>query len=632
MKENSVYILHLSDLHIQHQHISSSRDRNIPLYEEIANHIRDLKITTIIIVDTGDIVNATKVIKEYTKRLNYAKDFYANLKEHLKKYDCKIISLQFVPGNHDINRRGKNKLANFYKLTNELREIFGFQTQNKPLIFDTISIYNNININFFILNTSIKKVTTIKKYIDIISTHYNDYKPSGQNFNILITHHSINSLDKKIKNYFFKNGGLSSSTNIILCGHEHINDIGLYRGLMTLQTGNDYFEKAQTKSTQRYAIYKINIITKTCDVIYQDNIKKHFSVKDWNEQNTEIFYEIKQFNSSSISKYILYDNDIKKFIEKFSLAIGKINSQIDNEIFKIWIDYYSDTFVDFLKKEKNNKKENTEVIKNLLNSKYNQIYQMLFVPLKHDKHDRADQTINIWKKKCNEDKKTETDVTSTSFNGFIYSLCAKSLIILNETIKEDLKLDIDIRIHTRLLKKEAETNQIKYQADCVIVYDANTKEKAIKSTLHSKQDILYENTTIEKANTNEKHSWIMLSANNTMRCDSEKNICNDTNWDAFMTCAPFFQKNIVDEHINSNLVKLPCLTFTISLKTKDHIDSKTRCELREKIPKILTVLDTLNLCKIISDQIDCYARVFDFSVDDILKENLKLKDALKKTS
>lgn len=96
---NDLVVLHLSDLHISKDGASFSK-LLAAMLSDISKQIKNLANKNLVIVITGDIINAGD-----ERALNNAKKFFDRLKEVTQD---KVIALYIVPGNHDKKRTAEN--------------------------------------------------------------------------------------------------------------------------------------------------------------------------------------------------------------------------------------------------------------------------------------------------------------------------------------------------------------------------------------------------------------------------------------------------------------------------------------------------------------------------------------------
>lgn len=296
--ENDVCILHLSDLHIVNEGGKNGSEKVvIPHFlEKLLNDIKEStkNIDEIIIVVSGDIAYKS----EYNTQKNAIIYFFKELHIILNN---KIKGIIFVPGNHDVKRKGfssnyaimsdENSDFNglsgyneYMEVTNLIKKEYGFSEENVSFGIEMIKC-SDYNCCFIKADTAWCTTKGDVKQGEVILGEFqkkfllNEYRALNPNSNFDITffvsHYPIAwfTIDERetMLSLMMDTGKLN--TDVILCGHIHNVDSLNYsthdHSLMTLITGIGWPNNIDYKDNQerRYSIYKINPGRNTCDII-----------------------------------------------------------------------------------------------------------------------------------------------------------------------------------------------------------------------------------------------------------------------------------------------------------------------------------------------------------------------------
>lgn len=283
-------IIHLSDLHI----VSHNNDYSTSLHKMI-DHISDVtkKISKIIIVFTGDLVEKGNFKDSKDTIIKFFKDLY-------KKLSDKIIDIVFTPGNHD-KKRGSLLLKNLNKENDE--KFWGnfknvewkyFSEQFK----DFLEITENVRKNIFHLKDTFNgsygiHITPIENFkicflcinsawlcmdehdegnlrvgrfqLDDLMSQYQAEK-SNIDLVIALMHHPTDWLTKDEQKYLsqYMTDEYRLNTNIMLQGHIHeketYNWYNQNHSLTTLVTGMGWDQQKEINDNgHRYSLYEINM-------------------------------------------------------------------------------------------------------------------------------------------------------------------------------------------------------------------------------------------------------------------------------------------------------------------------------------------------------------------------------------
>lgn len=257
--------LHISDLHLGNDDMSSSRmrDKLLTILTEKIGHMDYVFLT-------GDIRTANMKDNRFTQGMA---DFIKDVCSH-----CGIGTerLFIVPGNHDINRdiagrddairkvkferkgyydsksgkinnddlaaiwRGQEDFRNFLSLLYSPEQLANYENQLAPNFVVETDDFNIIHLDTTVTYTKGQEAHDLiigTKYLYEIVKTLNKKKPS-----ILLTHYPIISLLQDEKNEV-SNILLENGVRLWLCGHEHDQNLLPYKYLHVLQAGEVQYER-----------------------------------------------------------------------------------------------------------------------------------------------------------------------------------------------------------------------------------------------------------------------------------------------------------------------------------------------------------------------------------------------------
>lgn len=276
-------ILHLSDLHIQDDDLTSRIDN---LVKSVKYDIK--QISHLYIILSGDIAN-------YGRKSEYenAKIFVTNLKEKLKeKWSVLNINIVCVPGNHDCcfdNEKKTRKLilndcktdfvdeedyftdamavqSDFWDFTNEITD---FKGRNKVSYKYMFKPHIDFKVTFHCYNTSWLTEINEKQGSLIVPENKFIENENGE-YIISVFHHPIDWLSAKTsrnnKQRFEEH--LINSSNLVLYGHEH--DKGIPKAILQKKNnvvfcGGKAFDKNILDETG-FSLYEINLTDKSINI------------------------------------------------------------------------------------------------------------------------------------------------------------------------------------------------------------------------------------------------------------------------------------------------------------------------------------------------------------------------------
>lgn len=286
-------ILHLSDLHISSDNASWIIDRAHQVANAVKLNCSDCQ--KIYVVVSGDIANKAEV-EEY----NNALIFFNRLKSGLSNNYQGIIPVEkhilCVPGNHDVLLKEENKVRcillksvsesypelddsvflnivktqeNYANFINKLNEGKDYKASLLNTFDDKIG---NYQIHFNLYNTA--WMSGKKDQQGSIFMPISDTKKIPKNTDLVISvmHHYYNwlAIDKQNKTQFMR--GVSSSSNILLYGHEHqfvstYKTDNLSSGLVSEYEGAAFFTKnKETGEMQsRFQLFVVDTEESICN-------------------------------------------------------------------------------------------------------------------------------------------------------------------------------------------------------------------------------------------------------------------------------------------------------------------------------------------------------------------------------
>lgn len=307
-----VAILHLSDIHL-----AKESDPIFSRYEQIANAISSniTQFSELIIAVSGDIANfGTKA--EY----NLAGIFFNNLKNAISSRSKNIskISFVFIPGNHDCNFSNaqdveiredvlsnlSNKISTLTPQSGSVKQCISIQTDffefvseftQTPIIPEenrlcyVIDIPNsNKNIRFRCYNTAwvTQKSEIQGQMLFPTSIAKTAQEEETNNADLVVTlfHHPYNWLEHTNAHTFSQ--FVEQNSDIVLTGHEHINDSYLKEkitGEKVRYIAGDVLQERNT-SISGFNLVLIDLETKTQKFIQYKWDTNHYSIRqdiDW---------------------------------------------------------------------------------------------------------------------------------------------------------------------------------------------------------------------------------------------------------------------------------------------------------------------------------------------------------------
>ena len=296
-------ILHLSDIHISKNDLQIN---NLAQKIEQACHYELSEIVKLFIVISGDIANTGKK-EEYT----LAEKFIQELSDSLKQgHYLNSINIILVPGNHDCNF-ANNKMAVRDKLLSNIEDNVDIEIVNECIkVQDNFwEFYTNLNLEspksrlsyqliyendinskiiFNCYNTSWTSTIHEKDNDKILPTY--SYLNSSKRTNDIVVsvfHHPtswFNTHTDINHRHSFENHLLHSS-NIVLCGHEHLTQTKKISSLNE-KDGFVYIEGAALKNEKQSSFTFITIDTKNLNGNYQTY---NLSNDQYKEERSEDF-------------------------------------------------------------------------------------------------------------------------------------------------------------------------------------------------------------------------------------------------------------------------------------------------------------------------------------------------------
>ncbi len=388
---NSVSILHLSDLHIcKSSSDEYSEDLKI-LISDITEQLIEKHITKLIIIVSGDIIDKGEI-----KYIDTAIRFFHDLFEAIRK-ECpnvQIADIQIVPGNHDIKRSHERDLLALshrnldLSIQEDWKYYLGYSSEyismvnkiynmiNKGPINNTFGceiVKNGLyNICFIRLDSAwsactdndVRNIRFGSYQIKQILDEYNKLKSKDKiDVTIAISHHPTSWLHPNDEELFkqFAMQKKYLDVDIHLCGHTHNLSVENYynheHSLLTLVTGIGWGEKKRPTeiNNYRYSIYTLNIARNCCEIFVRKTKRDStydydLSIYSPSEKRTKkIMYPIKMLESFTfIQTNTLSEQDVTGIYVDMSI-LEKIPNIIKSSIYfqelmSITINNYKDEF------------------------------------------------------------------------------------------------------------------------------------------------------------------------------------------------------------------------------------------------------------------------------------------------
>lgn len=602
MREN-IYILHLSDLHIQ---------KNFPA-NGLLGDIRETtkNIQELIIVISGDIIDQG----DYKTHMPTALEFFENLKAKLEENGSNILDIIIAPGNHDKERTRVTSLLShgyvhvdeamkydsdedvraaymstyeqFNALKKKIYNSFGKHTEDFGHTFGVkYCSSSHVNIIFLIIDTAwcsfsqndCKKLRIGDFQLDSLYQGYQKLcKKNPSNITIAVSHHPLSWLmpseEEKLHKYFLSKNYLN--TDIHLCGHVHDHSIVHHfnhdHSLLTLVTGVNKSENESFETMQRYSLYALNYFNNSCEITVRKtnkngNFSDDYSVYTNDNQisGKKIRYPLK---SNEFCPYVNLEStefldSATYFIDGYFLEnahkVANTIQSISKSIASLYSNYIKVTMEDIKNNLDNtlpNNQENKEKWQCVLRH-----FETLCLS-------NADNNI----RHC-----FQTEKAFERFLVFLNEVCDKIKIALDDIFEDK---SIKIRVHFRIYNQE------------------DDKYVRVASRLGDSlpiRPVPYE-SLIRKAQ--EKGCTLIGSLNRKINP-----LLNSILWDDFITIVPRFDSYLQNIFIGDKKINRPLLSFGISV---GKIDERKK----EKI-KILYLLSYFKFETTITEVINDYIRLF----------------------
>ncbi len=623
--ENDICILHLSDLHIINEDEgNTSGDAIIPLF--LKNLLEDIrknteKLDEIIIVVSGDIA----FMANYKTQKSAIISFFNELFSILNK---KIKGIIFVPGNHDIIRKGyeanlalMNDVNSDFKgfsgydeymsTINTIRTTHGFEADEFSFGVEKI-VCGNYNCCFIKADTAWCTSREIKgdkcKQGDIFLGKFQQnfllkkYRSLNPNSNIDVTffvsHYPMAwlAIDEKERMLSLMLSEGKLNTDVILCGHIHDVDAINYstheHSLMTLITGIGWPDDhaSQTSQERRYSIYKINPVRNTCDIIMRKsnrsgNFDYDYSVytEERERDCSKIVYPLRaahknlafiKLNSPDKidEQNIHISPKVADYIQKISDNVAFFNGHLTALIGRYKTDFFERFSIWLNEQEIKGIQRRFPFFDGLsMNETYDYIIDEVYFFLFENDEDLDSIVMQIWMNFC-------TNNDEGNFYSFLDEICQLVLFDFLTCFPSDALMRTHFRQHS------GEADDDRYLAICA---QTNSKkdERFLPKPLPWGGFVkaAFENGTS-----------LVYSANKKLNNIS-------TNWQEFITIIPRFDGNIFTIREHNRFVERPKLTFGISIKgTTELIDAVMA----------MSIIDFLRLEEQISSQLNEYVRIF----------------------
>lgn len=356
-------ILHLSDLHIQNDDLTS-RINN--LVKSVEYDVR--QISHLYIVLTGDITNFGRKIE-----FDNAKIFVTQLIEKLNE-KCRMLNIKLVtvPGNHDCCFDDEKKTrksilndcktdiideedyfidamavqSNFWDFTNDLTD---FKERNKVSYIYKFMPHIDFTVTFHCYNTS--WLTEINENQGSLIVPENKFiENENGEYIISVFHHPIDWLSANTKKNNKKRfeEHLLNSSNLVIYGHEHDNGNPkaiIQKNNNVVFCGGKAFDK-KTLNGIGFSFYEINLTNKSINIktfnFDRDNyfvetedkhqiiekVKRKFIInQEFEKEITDLSIPLKHFRKSKLvlSDVFVYP-DLEPLLEDDSNGVQYPNS------------------------------------------------------------------------------------------------------------------------------------------------------------------------------------------------------------------------------------------------------------------------------------------------------------------
>ena len=639
MSFGDIYVLHLSDLHIEAKANGSYSNSLGSLIDDLEVQLKN--VAELILVISGDIINKGTYNNE---NIEATKDFFLKLKEILGN---RVIDVQIVPGNHDKQRNKINKLlckdhtcnglkneedwdsiiesySYFFKNCKTILDIFGFsyddgynntfgiklvRSNNKNLCFirlDTAwcscadsqkdeSDYRKLKIGEYQLSKLKKEYQTIKRERETVGEEIN--------LTVVLSHHPLDWLDPEdeeaCENSFLSEDELNA--DILLCGHVHNFSLMHYfnhvHSILTLVTGFAG-EETRIKDNHRYSLYVLNLANNSCDIIMRrttnnNKFKSDYSVYTGiNEEKREkLTYPIRVRESHPfismtapsplLEKSLYIGSSMLSEIPKISSALSDFTRSMANKNSNFKMDCLDKIVSQFEETDETEIKDESELDISLEDHHIEEILE------------RIQDYLLLGEEITSEEKEylRHSDVLKDFF-GFLQQIC----IDLVDCLIECFPQNTTIRAHFRKYHEKYD----KYVLICHYSYneppDCNPPKPVnwgglIELAFNEKKPVVFSATT---------------QLNKT-----------ETNWNDFMTIVPQFYDNQIEIKTKNQTgkkvkyEKRPLFTFGLSIRTNFYT---------EQLSKVLYLLSFLRLDEVLATTINDYINIFELNPSDFSKK------------
>lgn len=636
---NDLAILHLSDLHIEKGGRSYSRLHGA-LLNDIKEQINSIPKNTLVVVVTGDIINAGEA-----GALPNAKKFFRKLKEITKE---KLIALYIVPGNHDKKRTTLNNyLVPAYRQMaftgdndcfGEKFEIDVWPTQKKAYeesgYFDLIHyIYNDlfempeisnivestfgvhaINLKdkhycFVLLNTAwscaddrdTRKLFLGRFQLRAISKSFHDLTdetPADMTF--VLGHHPIECLygTEQDELFAYMISYTEMSANAYLCGHTHdrnvINWSNNRHSIHTLMTGFGWPEvPSERVHDHYYSIYRFNLDLNSMEIYVRKTNDGSGFIPDLSiytgraDQDGEKLVRPIRFVEAQGEITLNTANGIPSkttFISKDFLLNSKLllstmcDISLDTGVI---IEFYKNDLFDSLKIPESISDDGSTAIGLFLKCVNNTEYQ----------NKLTDGQKELMRKMV----EANLDGIYDNFQSYLQWFCHRFHTELLPCVKEGQI----VRLHFRFLSDRSNGT---YSTLCSSFSAFNEKNQQENQP----SDVKY-GDLLEAAFSSQSSGCLLYSVNQDICINKLKD-----KWKNFLTVVPRFERNIYKKSVGSNSVgriitkQFPYITFGVT--TND-----------DAFNSVLQCMDYYSLDNIISSIIQRYLDVFMVDIDGFLK-------------
>lgn len=636
MNHESIYILHLSDLHIRNEGKRKAYYSNAlkKLIEDINEQTKHL--TNLVLVISGDIIDQG----DYATHAAAAKLFFEDLNKKIKD---RVYDIIVVPGNHDKHRdpintlisiahikNGLNKDSSsaevewkkqleayqeYFDLQNSIRKIFGKEDLYTDTFGVQIANIGEYNICFLRIDSAwcsysandYRKLRVDKYQLSRLNRDYSDIKNQYDQDNkkidltIAISHYPLNWLNSEeedlCNNYFLSDRFLD--VDVLMCGHVHdfsaINHFNHEHSLLTLVTGIGWqAEKPEEqRNIHRYSIYTFNLAYNSCDIIMRKTKSNGDFDYDYSVyvgarelEDNKLRYPLKVKESASFIRINtmmasntqgLYVNEsILSLIPEISNSIASFSNRISS-----LFDRYKDNFLSCFMEEQYTDDwfDTVDGVDDAQTLIYNKISDYLYED----------------KELTQEEKDTYLFVTDSfrDFLAFLYDICVYTVDELKESFSDSVFLRAHFRWHNHI-EKGTKTSQDTYQMLCQYSNHPDVQKDS------KMQDVPWGGFIKAAFETEEP---IVFSAN-------KKNNIIQTSWDDFITLIPFFNNSVHDIRIKRGINEhRPIISLGISLKG----------DICDKDSLLLLLLAYLRFDKVIGRMIDYYIQLFNIDARSFIK-------------